>query len=168
MYYHDITHDDMKNGDGLRIVLWVAGCEHHCPHCQNQITWNPEGGIPFDFKEVQEILHELKKDYISGITFSGGDPLHPLNRDTIYELLKLIRRHYADKTVWIYTGYTWEEVIWNPETYKLMQYVDVLVDGRYMEELKDNTYPWAGSTNQRVIDVQKSLEKGEVVLHGSH
>ena len=168
MNYHNITHDDMKNGDGLRVVLWVAGCEHHCLNCQNQITWDPDGGIPFGFVEVQEILHELKKEYISGITFSGGDPLHPLNCNTIYGLLKLIRQHYADKTVWIYTGYTWEEIFWNPESYKLMQYVDVLVDGRYMEELKDNTYPWAGSTNQRVIDVQKSLEKGEVVLYGSH
>lgn len=163
MNYHNITKDDMLNGDGLRVVLWVAGCDHHCVGCQNPITWKPDGGIPFDANAYDEIIDELYKDYVSGITFSGGDPLHPANRFEVMNLCEAIynRFHRLGKTIWIYTGYLWEDVKDIPG----MQFVDVLVDGPFMKELAEENYPWAGSTNQRVVDVKQSLKSGTVVLH---
>lgn len=162
MRYHNITKDDMLNGDGLRVVLWVAGCSHACPGCHNPVTWDPDGGLPFDDQAKQEIFTELEKDYVSGITFSGGDPLHTANRDMVTELAKEIKSLYPGKTIWLYTGYLWKEV----KTLEIMEYVDVLVDGRFEEEKKDNTLHWKGSANQSVIDVKKTMETGKVVLHG--
>lgn len=168
MNYHNITHDDMKNGDGLRVVLWVAGCDHHCKGCQNPVTWNPADGIPFGLQDKEELFTELGKDYIAGITFSGGDPLHIKNRSDVCELMKSVKQAFANKTIWLYTGYTWEDIAEDTELFDMMQYVDVLVDGKFMSELKDVNYPWAGSTNQRVIDVQRTLKEGRVILHESH
>lgn len=161
MRYHNITKDDMLNGDGLRVVLWFAGCAHHCKNCQNPITWDPEGGIPFDEEAKQELFAELDKDYVSGITFSGGDPLYMGTREELTELIKEIRAKYPDKTMWLYTGYLWEDIC----HLELIPYLDVLVDGRFIEELKDNNLPWKGSSNQRVIDVKMTLELGKTVLY---
>ena len=161
MRYHNITRDDMRNGDGLRVVLWVAGCSHHCPECQNPITWDPEGGLPFTDKEREEIAGELKKDYVSGITFSGGDPLHPSNRDEVTDLARSIRRDFPDKTIWLYTGYLWEEV----ESLEIVRYLDVLIDGEFQLKNKDLNLHWVGSSNQRVIDVPTTLKLGQIVLH---
>ena len=97
MRYHDITHDDMKNGDGLRVVLWVAGCSHNCPECHNPITWDPEGGLPFDAKAEEEVFEQLSKDYISGITFSGGDPFHAANIAGVRDLAKRIKETNDEK-----------------------------------------------------------------------
>lgn len=168
MNYHNITTDDMSNGDGLRVVLWVAGCNHHCKDCQNPVTWNPADGLPFSLREKKEIYIELRKDYIAGITFSGGDPLHPDNRAEVADLMKSIKQDFPDKTIWVYTGYTWAEIDSNPIMYGMMKYVDVLVDGKFVDSLKDVTYPWAGSINQKVIDVQKTIKEGRVILHESH
>ena len=168
MNYHNITHDDMNNGDGLRVVLWVAGCNHHCKDCQNPITWNPDDGLPFLVKDVWEIFTELEKPYIAGITFSGGDPLHPANREDVLHLITKVKQNYPDKTVWVYTGYTWDEITQNEELFGMMKQVDVLVDGKFETKLKQVTYPWAGSTNQKVIDVQTTLKEGRIVLHESH
>ena len=162
MRYHNITKDDMLNGDGLRVVLWVAGCAHACPGCHNPVTWDPEGGLPFDEAARREIYEELEKDYVSGITFSGGDPLHPANIRGVTELASQIRSDFPDKTIWLYTGSTWNEV----RDLEVARYVDVLVDGTFQEAKKDNTLRWKGSSNQQVIDVQKTLKTGEVVLHG--
>ena len=161
MRYHNITKDDMLNGDGLRTVLWVAGCSHGCKNCQNPITWDICGGITFDEAAKEEIFAELRNDYVSGITFSGGDPLHMQNRGEVGELIQEIHEKFPDKTIWVYTGYTWEEVMELP----YLKMVDVLVDGEFVEELKDVTLHWKGSSNQRVIDVKKTLATGEVVLH---
>lgn len=161
MKYHDITKDDMLNGEGLRVVLWVSGCAHHCRGCQNPITWDPDGGIPFDEPARQEIFEQLDKDYIAGITFSGGDPLYPGNREEVAALIGEIRRRYPGKDVWLYTGYRWEEIKDEP----LIGGVDVLVDGKYMESERDVTLPWKGSANQRVIDVPKTLALGQIVLY---
>ena len=136
MRYHNITQDDMNNGDGLRVVLWVAGCEHHCKGCQNPVTWNPDDGLVF-------------------------------NKRAFNEIMKAVQKRFPKKTIWVYTGYTWEQILANKYLLAAVKYADVLVDGRFEEELKDVNYHWAGSTNQRVIDVQKSLQKGEVVLHES-
>lgn len=154
MRYHNITKDDMLNGDGLRVVLWVAGCSHCCSECQNPLTWDPEGGLPFDENAKNELFEQLSKDYISGITFSGGDPLHESNRLEIKNLMIEIKEKYPDKTIWVYTGDSWESIY----QYPFVKYVDVLVDGEYMKELKDNRLLWKGSSNQRVIDVPKTLQ----------
>lgn len=167
MRYHNITQDDMNNGDGLRVVLWVAGCEHHCKGCQNPVTWNPDDGLVFDKRAFNEIMKALEKSYVAGITFSGGDPLHPQNRGAVFSIMKAVQKRFPKKTIWVYTGYTWEQILENKYLLAVAKYADVLVDGRFEEELKDVNYHWAGSTNQRVIDVQKSLQKGEVVLHES-
>ncbi len=160
MRYHNITHDDMLNGDGLRTVLWVSGCTHHCEECQNPITWDINGGIPFDEAAESELFKSLDKDYISGITFSGGDPLHPQNREEITRLAKKFKQIHPEKTAWLYTGFIWEDV----KDLEIMKYLDVLVDGPYKKELRDPQLHWKGSSNQRVIDVQQSL-KDSVVLH---
>lgn len=173
MKYHNITTNDMKNGDGLRTVLWVAGCTHHCKNCHNPITWDHNGGIPFDQKAEEELFDKLNKDYISGITFSGGDPLHKNNLSEIARLCKLVREKFPTKTIWLYTGYKWEDIIeeinlWHQDELFLSQIIkniDILVDGLFIEELKDENYHWAGSTNQRVIDVNKSLNDGKVVIY---
>ena len=168
MNYHNITKDDMNNGDGLRVVLWVAGCDHHCKGCQNPVTWNSNDGIEFDIRAKKEIFKELKKKHIAGITFSGGDPLFSTNKGTVFCLCQEIKKKFPTKTIWIYTGYDWETIMNNKYMKAVMKYVDVLVDGEFIEELKDVNYPWAGSTNQRVIDVQKSLKEGKVILHESN
>lgn len=142
----------MLNGDGLRVVLWVAGCSHCCKDCQNPITWDPDGGLPFDDDAKKEIFEQLDKPYISGITFSGGDPLHSANRLDVRNFMKEIKSKYPDKTIWLYTGDVWENIL----HYPLMKYVDVLVDGEFVADLKDNKLLWKGSSNQRVIDVQKT------------
>lgn len=162
MRYHNITKDDMLNGDGLRVVLWVAGCSHACPGCHNPVTWDPAGGLPFEEKARQEIFRELDKDYVSGITFSGGDPLHPANLEGVTALAAQIREKYPDKTIWLYTGSTWQEV----KDLEVMQYVDVLVDGEFEEERKDTSLPWRGSANQQVIDVPETVRTGRMILHG--
>lgn len=161
MRYHNITKDDMLNGDGLRVVLWVAGCNHCCKECQNPITWDPNGGLEFDESARQEIFEELQKTYVSGITFSGGDPLHISNSYEVTELAKEIRKKFPQKTIWLYTGSVWEEV----KNMEIAQYIDVLVDGEFECARKDTTLHWKGSANQRVIDVKETLRTGNVVLH---
>lgn len=164
MRYHNITKDDMLNGDGLRVVLWVAGCSHCCKECQNPITWDPDGGLPFDEDAKQEIFEQLEHSYISGITFSGGDPLHSANRLDVRNLMSEIKEKYPDKTIWLYTGYEWKD-IWH---YPMMKYVDVVVDGEFKIDLRDTNLLWKGSSNQNVIDVQATLKKTDPltpVLH---
>lgn len=166
------------NGTGLRVCLWCSGCDHHCKNCQNPITWDPNDGAKFDIKAKNEIFNELSKDYISGITLTGGDPLHQKNLESVLDLVNKIRLSYPEKTIWLYSGYTWEQIMYpvvtndfNPERDKflkmrreIVKQCDVLVDGRYEEDKRDVTYHWAGSTNQRVIDVKKTLEQGSVIL----
>jgi anaerobic ribonucleoside-triphosphate reductase activating protein len=168
----------MMNGTGLRVCLWCSGCDHHCKNCQNPITWDPNDGAKFDIKAKNEIFNELSKDYISGITLTGGDPLHQKNLESVLDLVNEIRLSYPEKTIWLYSGYTWEQIMYpvvtndfNPERDKflkmrreIVKQCDVLVDGHYEEDKRDVTYHWAGSTNQRVIDVKKTLEQGSVIL----
>ena len=161
MRYHNITKDDMLNGAGLRVVLWVAGCAHCCKECHNPITWDPNGGLEFDEEAKQEIFNELEKDYIHGITFSGGDPLHINNAYDVSELAKEIRERYPNKTIWLYTGGKWEEV----KHMRVIPYLDVLCDGEFEVDKKDENTYWVGRTNQRVIDVQRTLTEGKVVLY---
>lgn len=161
MNYHNITKDDMLNGEGLRVVLWVSGCSHHCKNCQNPVTWDPEDGLPFDESAKEEIFEELSKPYISGITLSGGDPLFCGNRAAIGELIKEIKAKFPDKTIWLYTGYTWDAI----SDLLFLPYIDVLIDGKFVESLKDTKLHWRGSSNQRIIDVKASLDQDQVILY---
>ena len=161
MRYHNITKDDMLNGDGLRVVLWVSGCDHCCRDCHNPVTWDPNGGLPFDEEAKAELFEALDRDYISGITFSGGEPLYFGNRMDVTELAGEIRERFPGKTIWLYTGYTYEEI----KDLEVMEYVDVLVDGEFVAKQKDSQLCWRGSGNQRVIDVPATRRSGTVVLH---
>ncbi len=174
MNYHNITHDDMLNGSGLRVVLWCSGCEHHCNNCQNPQTWDFNSGISFDKNAKEEISNELKKDYISGITLSGGDPLACNNLTCILDLVSEIRVLFPDKSIWIYSGYTFEEaikktgLIYSDEKLKrlhILKQCDVLVDGRYIDSERDITLKWRGSKNQRVIDLKETFKQKQVVLY---
>ena len=161
MKYHNITKDDMLNGDGLRVVLWVSGCSHKCKGCHNAVTWDENVGLDFDESAKNELFAELEKDYVSGITFSGGDPLFHSNRECVGKLINEINEKFSDKTIWLYTGYTWEDI----KDLDFIKHVDVLVDGRFEEDKKDVNLFWKGSSNQRVINVKSTLQSGNVVLH---
>lgn len=161
MNYIKITTADIANGEGVRCTLWTTGCSHHCPGCQNPTTWDPKEGIPFIEETMQKLLDELRPDYIRGLTFSGGDPLFIQNRLIVGYICERVREEFGNtKDIWMWTGYEWDDI----KDWDHLHYVDVLVDGPYIEAERDISLPWAGSKNQRVIDVKKSLERGEVVL----
>ena len=172
MNYHNLTYPDQNNGDGLRVVLWLSGCSHHCKGCQNPQTWNPDSGIVFDAAAKKELFEELEKDYISGITFTGGDPLHENNIDEVLSLILEIKEKYPEKTIWLYSGYSFGEII-SPLKPTIIHVIrstiiklcDVFIDGEYKEEQRDITLKWRGSKNQRVIDVNESLKQNTVVLY---
>lgn len=179
MNYLKIEHEDVCNGTGLRVVLWLSGCSHHCYNCQNPQTWNPDSGIPFDESAKQEIFNELSKDYISGITFSGGDPLHENNLDEVLKLVHEIRISFPTKTIWLYTGFTWNQIMHpivtddiNPERDKILEKrkkiissCNILIDGEYIDKQKDLTLKWRGSKNQNCIDVKQSLAQNKMILY---
>lgn len=145
MKYQGIEKDSLLNGDGVRAVLWVSGCSHHCKNCQNPKTWDPESGDIFDETAEKELFSLIDEDYCTGLTLSGGDPMYPTNRIAIYNLLRDFRFRYGiSKTVWMYTGYKFEEV----KDDKILEYIDVLVDGEYIEEQRNTDRQWVGSENQ--------------------
>ena len=178
----------MNNGSGLRVVLWLSGCNHHCKNCQNPQTWDVNSGILFDESAKEELFRELGKDYISGITLTGGDPLHENNLDEVMSLIKEIRERFPSKTIWLYTGYVVKLVehrmvdldynivygysfmtenpsknaIDNFKRASIIGGVDVVVDGEYKEELRDVSLHWVGSSNQRVIDIKKSIKQKRI------
>ena len=147
MNYHKIDKFNLVNGEGVRVVLWLSGCEHGCKGCHNPQTWNIKSGQPFGIEAKDEIYEELSKDYVHGITLSGGDPLHTANREELLDLLMDIKQDFPNKTVWCYTGYTYEEV----QDLEHLKYIDVLVDGKYVEELNTPKPQGCGSSNQRIL-----------------
>lgn len=159
--YHNITKCDLKNGMGVRVVLWVSHCEHRCKGCHNPQTWSKDSGISFDEDAKREIFEELEKDYVTGLTLSGGDPLSTLNRIELLPLIMEIREKYPNKDIWAYTGYAWEEI----KDAEIVKYIDVLVDGKFIQGLSTPSPKWCGSTNQRLIDVKKSLEKNKIIFY---
>jgi anaerobic ribonucleoside-triphosphate reductase activating protein len=159
MNFLQITHCDQLNGEGNRVVLWVAGCSHHCKGCQNAYSQDPSLGVKFDDKAKEEIFKDLNTDWCAGITFSGGDPLFINNRKEIISLSKEIKEKFPTKTIWLYTGYKWEEIIADESMSEVLKFVDVLCDGEYIEELRDVDLYWVGSKNQNVINVKKRIEQ---------
>lgn len=165
MNYHNIKHDDLLNGDGMRVTLFVSGCSHHCKNCQNPLTWDEKDGLPFTQVELEELDEQLSKPYIAGITFSGGDPLYINNREEVLGIIRWVSAFYGQKTIWLYTGYTYEELVeMHDKTIdEILNTVDVLVDGKYVEELRDTVLHWRGSKNQRVIDLIKTRQQKKIV-----
>lgn len=212
MNYHNITYPDMNNGEGLRVVLWLSGCSHKCKGCQNPQTWDANSGIPFDKSAKEELFRELDRDYISGLTLTGGDPLFESNLDGVLDLVTEVNKRYntiqyidgkaqgnnnmlnvntneirlssPQKSIWLYSGFTWEECqpfteggLLEPSNfapnlqkilkkrYEIISKCDVFVDGKYIDSQRDISYPFAGSRNQRVINVVKSIQNKEVTLY---
>lgn len=165
MNYHNILVDDMRNGEGLRVTVFLSGCDHHCKECQNPQTWDPNSGIPFDSEAIEEIKDYLSRDYIQGITFSGGDPLYGNNIIPISSMIDVVHHDFPGKDIWLYTGYTYEEICRDHLMKEVVDKCDVLVEGPFVVELLDANYPWAGSTNQRVIDIKKTLKNHEITLY---
>lgn len=165
MYYHKIDKCSISNGLGIRTVLWVSGCSHCCRNCHNPQTWIGDSGKLFDDQAKTELFFNLEKPYVHGITFSGGDPLYPANRQEIQALSSEIKNKFPTKNQWLYTGYTWEEIIKDNMMLNVVQNVDIVVDGEYIDEQRDITLAFRGSRNQRVIDVKKTLEQNQIVLY---
>ena len=173
MNYATIKWTDIANGEGVRISLFVSGCTHHCKNCFNQVAWDFSYGQIFD-EEVQEKIFEgLKSGYIAGLSLLGGEPLEPQNQEALYPFIKKIREKFPNKTIWCYTGFVLDEktgTLTSVEkntiyTQRLISLFDVLVDGPFVEELKDIRLKFRGSSNQRVIDVKKTLKNNQVVLY---
>ena len=155
--------DSISNGEGVRVVVWTQGCIHACEGCHNPQTWNPKGGEAYTKETEEEILTLLSRPYIKGITLSGGDPLHPQNRQEVLDLCRRIKREQSTKDVWLYSGFTYEEILtFLPE---LLDVIDVLVDGKFILSLYSPALAWRGSSNQRVIDVQATRQQHQVVLY---
>ena len=174
----------MLNGDGLRVVLWLSGCSHNCYKCQNPQTHDPNSGVLFDEKAEEELFRELSKDYISGLTLTGGDPLHENNLDGVLNLVNRFRLLLPEKTIWLYTGYDFNNLMhWTEEQYEIdvhnnfrltnteylrqqiVSMCNVVIDGRYIDSQRNIQLMYRGSENQRVIDIQETLKRGEVVLY---
>ena len=205
MNYLKIDKEDVCNGEGLRVVLWLSGCSHKCKGCQNPQTWDADSGIPFDESAKEELFRELDKDYISGLTLTGGDPLFEGNLDDVLDLVTEVNKRYNKaqyigenaqenhdmlnvnanefrlssprKSIWLYTGYEFNEIFgdnqfedlgngyckWTKRV-DIVSRCNIIVDGKYIDSKRDLTLPYRGSDNQRLIDIQQSLQKGEMVL----
>ena len=181
MNYHKIEKTSIANGTGIRVVLWISGCSLHCKGCHNPETWSANSGNIFNEEAKKELFEALDKSYIQGITFSGGHPLEDRNVEDVYNLITEIREKFPTKDIWLYTGYTWDSILYPIVTddfnlnrdlaidyrKKIIKMCDVVVDGKYIEEQRDLTLKWRGSRNQRVIDVKKTLENDEIVLYNN-
>jgi len=154
MNYLDIKHCNMVNGVGLRTVIWVSGCNRNCPGCFAPYTHDPKAGIMFDDKAKCELFRDSKEDWCHGITIVGGDPLYHANRAVVIELCREHKALFPSKTIWLYTGFCWHEIIEDPTMREVLKYVDVICDGPFVESLKDVSLHWVGSSNQHVIDVK--------------
>ena len=171
MHYADIKKADIANGLGVRVSLFVSGCTHHCKNCFNEVTWDFYYGKVFDEKVEEQILEYLKPNHITGLTLLGGEPMEPSNQRALLPFIKKVKETYPNKDIWMYSGYVFDKELLQESrarcevTDELLSYIDVLVDGRFVEELKDLSLKFRGSSNQRIIDVQESLKTNQVVLY---
>ena len=170
MNYATIKNCDIANGPGVRVSLFVSGCTHRCKGCFNEVAWDFDYGEPFTQQTIDAILSMLAPDYVAGLTLLGGEPFEPQNQPALVELLRQVRVNYPKKSIWAFSGYLFDRDILpgklgDPEiTREFLSYLDVLVDGPFVESKKNLMLRFRGSENQRLIDVPASLEKGEIVL----
>lgn len=172
MYYGNIKENDIADGEGVRVSLFVSGCRNHCKNCFNPETWDFKYGKPFTKEVEQSIIEKLKPFYIAGLTILGGEPMEEENQKELLPFIKKIRSTYPEKNIWMFTGYTFDKDLLEggkkhtEYTMEILENIDVLVDGKFVEELKNLSLKFRGSSNQRVIDVKKTLQNnGEVILH---
>ena len=161
MRYNIIRKMDISNGPGVRVSIFVQGCTFNCKNCFNPETHDFNGGEEFTDDTIEKVLSLCEKDYVEGLSIFGGEPMHPKNLEGVTKLAKKFKQKFPNKNLWAWTGFLFDNYLKDKE---ICKYLDVLVDGQYMEELHDPTLKWKGSSNQRVIDVQKSLKEGKVVL----
>ncbi len=171
MNYADIKQYDVANGPGVRVSIFVSGCTHYCKGCFNEEAWDFNFGTPFTEETIQTVLEYLKPSYVKGLTVLGGEPMEPQNQPAVLRLLQKVKEIYPEKSIWMFSGYDYEKDIlgrmWDeiPETKGILSCLEVLVDGEFVEELKNLSLRFKGSSNQRTILVQESLAAGEIVLY---
>ena len=169
MNYAEIKNCDIANGPGVRVSLFVSGCTHHCPGCFNEIAWDFDYGKPFTGETIQQILTMLAPGYIRGLTLLGGEPFEPQNQPAVVELLRRVKSEYPEKSIWAYSGYLYDKITsgtlgpWEV-TREFLSYLDVLVDGPFVEEKKNLSLRFRGSENQRLIDIPETMKCGQIVL----
>lgn len=169
MNYADIKKIDVANGEGVRVSVFVSGCNHHCKGCFNQCAWDFNYGKKFTEKEEQQIIDYMNHDYISGLSLLGGEPLEPRNQEGLLPLVKKVKEKFPNKNIWCYTGFDFEKDVVgkmakdNETTRELLKYIDVIVDGKFEEDKRDLKLQFRGSSNQKIVDVKKSLQTGQIV-----
>ena len=170
MNYATIKRNDIANGTGVRVSLFVSGCTHKCKGCFNEVAWDFNYGEKFTLETEELIISYLKPDFVEGLTLLGGEPMEPSNQRALLPFVKKVKEIYPDKTIWCYTGYTLEKDLLGESrvniecTGKLLSYIDVLVDGEFVQDLYDISLQFRGSSNQRIIDLKPTLSSGELVL----
>ena len=160
MRYAKIRKMDISNGPGVRVSIFFQGCAFHCKNCFNPETWDFDGGLEFNDSVIDQIIELCKEDHITGLSMLGGEPMHPNNIEGTLKLAKRFKKEYPKKNIWVWSGFLFNAL----KDKEVLKYIDVLVDGQFVDEKKDLRLKWRGSSNQRVIDVQKSLKQGKVVL----
>ena len=160
MRYNLIRKMDIADGPGVRVSIFMQGCQFHCKNCFNPETWDFNGGKEFNDEVIEKVLQLCKKDHIKGLSILGGEPMNPINREGTTRLAKKFKENFPDKNLWMWTGFKYEDL----KDEEVFKYVDVLVDDQYKDELHDPTLKWKGSANQRVIDIKKSRENNEIVI----
>lgn len=161
MRYNKIRKMDIADGPGVRVSIFFQGCAFHCKNCFNPETWDFKGGKEFTDETIEEVLNLCDKEFISGLSLLGGEPMHPTNIEGSTKLVRMFKERFPEKNIWTWTGFLFDEYLKDKE---IVKYLDVVVDGQFKDELRNPNLKWKGSANQRVIDVKKSLKKGEVVL----
>lgn len=160
MNYAEINKVDIANGPGCRVSVFVQGCDFHCKNCFNQNAWDFNGGVVFNDNTIQKILSLCKYEYINGLSILGGEPLHPKNIDGILQLMKAFKERFPDKNIWLWTGFKYEDITRK----EIFNYIDVLVDGQYIDELRDLTLKFRGSSNQRIINIPETIKQNKIIL----
>ena len=171
MNYGEIKTCDIANGEGVRVSLFVSGCTHHCKNCFNDVAWDFGYGKPFTEETEEMLLKALEPDFVDGLSLLGGEPFEPENQRVLLPFLKKVRERFPKKNIWCYTGYLFDKELLGESrarcegTDEMLSLIDVLVDGEFVQELYSVALAFRGSENQRIIDVKKSLETGEIVWH---
>lgn len=166
MRYNKIRKMDISNGEGVRVSLFVQGCNFHCKGCFNSEAWDFQGGKEFTTETLNTLLDLCDKEYIKGLSILGGEPMHPTNRETVVDIMRAFKFRFPNKDIWMWTGYTLEELLEqdDEDIKSMLIYLDYLVDGQFIEEKKNLKLKWAGSDNQRCINIQESMKQGHLIV----